>query len=55
MIGKLTEVNIPLAPKFCLFHIYPVNLEVNASKRKLIEFSLLQAKYRFKIEGNPMT
>jgi len=45
MIGKLTEVNIPLALKFCLFHIYPVNLEVNASKRKLIEFSLLQAKH----------
>lgn len=44
MIGKLVEENVPLAPKLCLFHLYPVNLEVNARKRKLIDFSLLQAK-----------
>ncbi len=45
MIGKLTEENIPCDPKFCLFHIYPVNFVVNTNKRKLIDFSLLQAKW----------
>lgn len=39
MIGKLTEENIPLAPK-----MFSVNLEVNARKHKLIDFTFLQAE-----------
>lgn len=44
MIVKLTEGKIPCDLKLCLFHIYPVNFVVNTIKRKLIDFSLLQAK-----------
>lgn len=44
LICQLTEENVPLDPKLCLFHMYPSTLVVNTKKRKLIDFSLLQAK-----------
>lgn len=44
LIGQLIGENVPFEPKLCLFHIYPINLVVNSRKRKLIDFSLLQAK-----------
>lgn len=54
MIGKLTEENVPCDPKLCLFHIYPVNFVVSASKRKLIDFSLLQAKRAIALKWKEM-
>ncbi len=36
--------NIPLESKLCLLHIYPESTSVNASKMKLTDLSLIQAK-----------
>jgi len=41
MIRKLTEEHIPLALRNVS---HPVNLELNARKHKLIDFSFLQAE-----------
>ncbi len=44
VIREMTGENIPLESKLCLLHICPENVSVNASKKKLIDFSLIQAK-----------
>ncbi len=44
VVCEMTGENIPLESKLCLLHIYPESMSVNASKKKLIDFSLIQAK-----------
>ncbi len=44
VVCEMTRENIPLESKLCLLHTYPESMSVNASKKKLIDFSLIQAK-----------
>lgn len=44
VICELIGEYIPLEAKLCLLHIYPVNVVLNASQCKLIDFSLIQVK-----------
>lgn len=44
LISRLTENVVPVDARLCILHIYPEDIPVNARKRKLINFCLLQAK-----------